>query len=33
MEAKKLNLKLKIWRQKNTNSVGSFADYNVQVST
>ena len=32
MEAKKLNLKLKIWRQKNTNSVGSFVDYNVQVS-
>lgn len=32
MEAKKLNLKLKIWRQKNTNSVGSFVDYIVQVS-
>ncbi|MCJ7554648.1 MAG: succinate dehydrogenase/fumarate reductase iron-sulfur subunit [Ignavibacteriaceae bacterium] len=32
MEAKKLNLKLKIWRQKNTNSVGSFVDYDVQVS-
>jgi succinate dehydrogenase / fumarate reductase iron-sulfur subunit len=32
MEAKKLNLKLKIWRQKNKNSVGSFVDYNVQVS-
>lgn len=32
MEAKKLNLKLKIWRQKNTNSVGSFVDYKVQVS-
>jgi succinate dehydrogenase / fumarate reductase iron-sulfur subunit len=32
MEAKKLNLKLKIWRQKNYKSVGSFVDYNVQVS-
>lgn len=32
MEAKKLNLKLKIWRQKNSNSVGSFVEYNVQVS-
>jgi succinate dehydrogenase / fumarate reductase, iron-sulfur subunit len=32
MEAKKLNLKLKIWRQKNINSVGSFVDYIVQVS-
>lgn len=32
MEAKKLNLKLKIWRQKGTNSVGSFIDYNIQVS-
>ena len=32
MEAKKLNLKLKIWRQKDTNSVGSFVDYNIQVS-
>lgn len=32
MEAKKLNLKLKIWRQKNSNSVGSFVDYDVQVS-
>ncbi len=32
MEAKKLNLKLKIWRQKNINSVGSFVDYNIQVS-
>ncbi|MGB5530157.1 MAG: succinate dehydrogenase/fumarate reductase iron-sulfur subunit [Ignavibacteriaceae bacterium] len=32
MEAKKLNLKLKIWRQKNSKSVGSFIDYNVQVS-
>ena len=32
MEEKKLNLKLKIWRQKNSRSVGSFVDYNVQVS-
>jgi len=32
METKKLNLKLKIWRQKNRNSVGSFVDYDVQVS-
>ncbi|MCS7052395.1 MAG: succinate dehydrogenase/fumarate reductase iron-sulfur subunit [Ignavibacterium sp.] len=32
MESKKLNLKLKIWRQKNSNSVGSFVDYNVTVS-
>lgn len=32
MEAKKLNLKLKIWRQKNINSVGSFVEYPVQVS-
>ncbi|MCX8107142.1 MAG: succinate dehydrogenase/fumarate reductase iron-sulfur subunit [Ignavibacterium album] len=32
MEAKKLNLKLKIWKQKNSNSVGSFVDYDVQVS-
>ncbi len=32
MEAKKLNLKLKIWRQKNSKSVGSFVDYDVQVS-
>lgn len=32
MEIKKLNLKLKIWRQKNSNSVGSFVEYNVQVS-
>lgn len=32
MEAKKLNLKLKIWRQKNSNSIGSFVDYDVQVS-
>jgi succinate dehydrogenase / fumarate reductase iron-sulfur subunit len=32
MEAKKLNLKLKIWRQKNASSVGGFIEYNVQVS-
>ncbi|HSL88351.1 MAG TPA: succinate dehydrogenase/fumarate reductase iron-sulfur subunit [Ignavibacteriaceae bacterium] len=32
MEAKKLNLKLKIWRQKNINSAGGFVDYDVQVS-
>ncbi len=32
MEEKKLNLKLKIWRQKNTNSVGSFVEYNLSVS-
>lgn len=32
MDTKKLNLKLKIWRQKNTNSVGSFVEYNVSVS-
>ena len=32
MEAKKINLKLKIWRQKNSNTVGSFVDYDVQVS-
>lgn len=32
METKKLNLKLKIWRQKNFNSVGSFVDYDVSVS-
>jgi succinate dehydrogenase / fumarate reductase iron-sulfur subunit len=32
MELKKLNLKLKIWRQKNSNTVGSFVDYDVQVS-
>lgn len=32
MEEKKLNLKLKIWRQKNRNSVGSFVNYDVQVS-
>jgi succinate dehydrogenase iron-sulfur subunit len=32
MEAKKINLMLKIWRQKNSNTVGSFIDYDVQVS-
>ncbi len=32
MEATKINLKLKIWRQKNSNTVGSFVDYDVQVS-
>jgi succinate dehydrogenase/fumarate reductase-like Fe-S protein len=32
MEAKKLNIKLKIWRQKNSNTAGSFVDYDVQVS-
>lgn len=32
MEEKKLSLKLKIWRQKNSNSIGSFVDYDVQVS-
>jgi succinate dehydrogenase / fumarate reductase iron-sulfur subunit len=32
MEAKKLNLTLNIWRQKNSKSVGSFAEYKVQVS-
>jgi succinate dehydrogenase / fumarate reductase iron-sulfur subunit len=32
MEAKKLNLKLEIWRQKNINSVGGFVEYNVSVS-
>ena len=32
MEAKKLNIKLKIWRQKNSNTVGSFVNYDVQVS-
>ena len=32
MGAKKLNLTLNIWRQKNSNSVGSFANYKVQVS-
>lgn len=32
MEAKKINLKLKIWRQKNSKSAGSFVDYEMQVS-
>lgn len=32
MEEKKLKLKLKIWRQKNSKTVGSFVNYNVQVS-
>lgn len=32
MEAKKLNLTLNIWRQKSAGSVGSFAEYKVQVS-
>jgi succinate dehydrogenase / fumarate reductase iron-sulfur subunit len=32
MEEKRLKLKLKIWRQKNYNAVGSFVDYDVQVS-
>lgn len=32
METEKLNLKLKIWRQKNSRSPGSFVDYDVQVS-
>jgi succinate dehydrogenase / fumarate reductase, iron-sulfur subunit len=32
MEAKKLNIKLKIWRQKNSNTAGSFVDYDVIVS-
>jgi succinate dehydrogenase / fumarate reductase iron-sulfur subunit len=32
MEEKKLKLKLKIWRQKNSNTVGSFVNYDVQVS-
>lgn len=32
MEAKKLNIKLKIWRQKNSSTSGSFVDYDVQVS-
>ena len=32
METKKLNLKLNIWRQKNSNSVGSFVKYAIQVS-
>lgn len=32
MGTKNINLKLKIWRQKNSNSVGSFVDYDVTVS-
>ena len=32
METKKLNVKLNIWRQKSSNSVGSFVKYAVQVS-
>jgi succinate dehydrogenase / fumarate reductase, iron-sulfur subunit len=32
MEEKKLKLKLKIWRQKNSKTVGSFVNYDVQVS-
>jgi succinate dehydrogenase / fumarate reductase iron-sulfur subunit len=32
MEEKKLNLKLKIWRQNSPKSVGAFVDYNVSVS-
>ena len=32
MEEKKLNLDLKIWRQKNSGAVGSFIDYRVLVS-
>lgn len=32
METKNIKLKLKIWRQKNFNSVGSFVDYDVSVS-
>lgn len=32
MEAKKINLTLQIWRQKNSKSVGSFVEYKVQVS-
>ncbi len=32
MEAKNLNLTLKIWRQKNTTAVGSFVDYKVSIS-
>ncbi len=33
MSEKKLNLKLKIWRQQNANTVGAFKDYKVSVST
>lgn len=32
MGSSKLNLKLKIWRQKSTNSAGSFEEFNVFVS-
>ena len=32
MDEKKLNLKLKIWRQSGPNTVGSFVDYKVSVS-
>lgn len=32
MSEKKLNLKLKIWRQQNANTVGAFKDYKVSVS-
>ena len=32
MEEKKLNLKLKIWRQNSPKSVGAFVDYKVSVS-
>lgn len=32
MEAKNINLTLKIWRQKNFNSAGSFIDYKISVS-
>jgi succinate dehydrogenase / fumarate reductase iron-sulfur subunit len=32
MEEKKLKLKLKIWKQKNSKTVGSFVNYDVQVS-
>jgi succinate dehydrogenase / fumarate reductase iron-sulfur subunit len=32
METNKLNLTLKIWRQKNTAAAGSFVDYKVSVS-
>jgi len=33
MDEKKLNLKLKIWRQSGPQTVGSFVNYNVTVST
>ncbi len=32
MDEKKLNIKLKIWRQSGPNTVGSFVDYNVSIS-